>query len=99
MSLRTVLLVAFLWLISAEPVAAQVGSAPMPRGKPRVIVCAEGFFQVELPTNIHGSCDSTPACHPVIQFRPVPMPRAIVEVIGNFEFGYPEGVWFGSSIQ
>jgi hypothetical protein len=91
MSLRTVLpLVAMLGLLAACPATAQVDSAPMPRAKPRVMVCAESFFQVEVPSGIHGSCDSTPGGPVVIHFRPVPMPRAIVEVIGTVEFGYPD---------
>lgn len=91
MSLRTVLTTAmFLGLLTVYPVSAQVDSAPMPRGKPRVIVCAEGFFQVEVPSGNNGSCESTPACPALIHFRPVPMPRAIVEVIGNIEFGMLE---------
>lgn len=72
--------------------------APMPRLKSRVIVCSdEEVFEVETPTGVRRVSDSTHDC-PAVTFKPVPMPRAIVEVIGNIEFGIFEDEGFARPV-
>jgi hypothetical protein len=100
MSLRTVLRSAMSAILSVAVVgsaAAQApnpwrvvptAEAPMPHVRPCPVVCTEaGYLQIDILSTFHGDYGFVPAGRPTIHFTPVPMPRAIVEVIGNFEFG------------